>query len=138
VDGKVPPEDLTSIPTFQADHVIAMNRPPYRDRGRPLDRRFRWLAQAPERLMHGRDQGSDLIGAERIMPKVGSDNFSREFSIGRCGPLFVGHRTVSRFLCPSTSMRLFWDDHVGALSRYRRSVHYFVGFSIKFRGFLLT
>jgi hypothetical protein len=63
-DREVASSHLTAPAAFQANDVIAMNRSPDRHCGSSLFVGFcHWFIEADKRLMHGRDQRTEFIGA---------------------------------------------------------------------------
>jgi hypothetical protein len=81
--GRQMPSDHQAAPTaFQADDVIPMNGSADRHRWSSLCVEFGYrFTEASDGLMNSQDQGRELIGPDLIAPNVGSDDFSREFSI---------------------------------------------------------
>jgi hypothetical protein len=79
---EMPSEHLAAPAALQANDVIAMDRSPDRDGGCPVhlgfDRRF---TEADERLTNGRDQRSELVGRDLVLPNIGGNNHRGEFSI---------------------------------------------------------
>jgi hypothetical protein len=84
---------LTTPPAFEAHDVIAPDRLPYRNGGRPGADGFMFrLAETGERLMNIRDQSADLVGPDLMSPNICGHNLRGEFPIGRCGRWVVRHR----------------------------------------------
>ena len=89
---EMPPERLAAPATFETNDIIVMNRSPDRHSGGPVSLGFGCrFSDSGERLMHGRDQHSELIGPNLVSPNVRGNNRRREFSINRCRLWFVGH-----------------------------------------------
>jgi hypothetical protein len=89
--SEMPSEHLAAPPTFQTNDIVALNGSADRHCGCSLDFRFRrHFTEADERLMHGRDWGRELIGADLVSPNISSDDIGRTFSVERCRLLLVG------------------------------------------------
>jgi hypothetical protein len=80
--SEMPSEHLAAPAAFQANDIIAVDGSPDRDGGCPLFVEFGCgFPETYERLMHGRDQRSELIGPDLIAPNISGDNHRSEFSI---------------------------------------------------------
>src|SRR5262249_44078014 len=92
VTGDVPTQDLPGPSAFQTDDPIMLDRAPDRHRWRQFFEFFGGFSGSGKRLMHGRDQGSDLIGSDLITAHIGRDYLGREFSTEGGGLRLVGHQ----------------------------------------------
>jgi hypothetical protein len=80
----------------QADHLIALNRPPDGNRRGLLDGGFSGLfAELPQRVMHAQNELGKQIGHNLISPHISRDNLGCALEIDRSGPLLVRHRLSS-------------------------------------------
>jgi hypothetical protein len=80
--SEMPSEHLAAPAAFQANDIIALNRSPDGDGRCPLTRGFDTGFPEPrERLMDGRDQFSELCGADLVSSNICGDDVGREFSI---------------------------------------------------------
>jgi hypothetical protein len=74
-DPQMTPERAAAKPTFEADHILRLNRSPDRHGWREGFGWRRSLAEAAQGLMHGSDHGRKLIGCHSIIFDVAADNF---------------------------------------------------------------
>jgi len=78
----MPSEHLAAPPTFEANHVVPVNRSTDRHSRCPLFVDFGYgFPETSERPMHGRDQRPELIGPDLVPANIGGDNRRSEFSI---------------------------------------------------------
>jgi hypothetical protein len=88
--SEMPSEHLAAPAAFQANDIIAVNRSTDRDRGCSLFVEFGYrFTKGCERLMHGRNQCSELIGRDLVPANKGGGDLRSQFSIDRCGRHFV-------------------------------------------------
>jgi hypothetical protein len=85
--ANVPSQRLAPIATFEADHVILMNRSPYRHCGNQNFFGRNGLSKLSERLMDRSDKIANLICSDPMVPNVAPDDLRREMWIDLFGIL---------------------------------------------------